>query len=265
MQNVLKTLGLTGAGVLLLSASFMARAVPVLQLDIIGGTYDALTQTIVTSDNSFTLVAYGKVGSITLTDNFYISAAVVPQIGPTAPVGGIGSFDVDGVTWNSVDGTYDISNMIYGNPPIESVATQLGDAGDLQDHQDLFDTYFKELLFQFNASQRTASVDVQLNTGTTPVNDANGGLYYQLFNIDVGNLLDGYNLHFDLYNEKICTATTGPGSSGCYIVGDVDVNKFAPFSHDAETRKVPEPAPLALLAIGLLGLVLTTRRQSARI
>ena len=40
----------------------VASAVPVLQLDIGGGTYDPVTETVVTSDSSFTVYAYGTPG-----------------------------------------------------------------------------------------------------------------------------------------------------------------------------------------------------------
>src|SRR5688572_13007427 len=92
-----------------------AVAYPILQLDIIGGTYDAATQTIVSGGPDFTLVALltPKPGGIVglINDTFYISAAVTPQTGPTNV--SIGSF-----TWNGSN--YDVTeDMIYGTPPLE--------------------------------------------------------------------------------------------------------------------------------------------------
>ncbi|HAS18026.1 MAG TPA: hypothetical protein DCR39_09160, partial [Nitrospiraceae bacterium] len=37
---------------------------------------------------------------------------------------------------------------------------------------------------------------------------------------------------------------------------DCDITQFAPFSHDAESKKVPEPSTLILLGTGLVALSL---------
>ena len=62
-------------------------------------------------------------------------------------------------------------------------------------------------------------------------------------------------MHFDLYNEKF--------SKGL----ELDVNKFAPFSHDAEahvTTPVPEPETYAMLLAGLVLMGLVARRRKGR-
>jgi len=41
---------------------------------------------------------------------------------------------------------------------------------------------------------------------------------------------------------------------------DIDVNQFAPFSHDAQSSKVPEPTTMLLLGLGLVGLAGVGRR-----
>ena len=271
MQNVTKCLIPTIAGVLMLSATFMANAVPVLQLGIIGGTYDPITETIFNSADPFNLVAYWNgvpTGSNDNTPpgppNYYISVAVVPQIGPSAPSGGIGSFKINGTP-------YDISDMVYGNPPLDVLGVN-HDAGDLPPHG-IFDTYFTEVKFQFSGA-KTKSVNTQDNPGYDPTDPVNTGndLFYQIFNVDTSGLLAGYDLHFDLYDETLIVSSCFqkvkgklvpiPGCTPATI--DNDVNKFAPFSHDAQTHDVPEPAPLVLLAIGVLGLVITSRRSRCK-
>ena len=76
-------------------ASTAAMATPTLQLDIKGGTYDHSTETIVASGNIFTLYAYLIPDSKnTITDEYFIAAAIDPQYGPAG--GSLGSFVFNG-------------------------------------------------------------------------------------------------------------------------------------------------------------------------
>ena len=193
-------------------------------VDLTGGEYDLLSETIVTTDNTFTLYAYGN-KAIDTNEKHYISIALTPQTGPaTEP---FGSFDFGGTP-------YDITDMVYGNPPIEAALGH--DPGDLASHG-VFDTFFLEFEFYFSTSMTTASVNTEDDPGHVPTGSGDD-LYYQSFNVNVSNLLPGFCLHFDLYNTEF------------KLYGDIDMDNFAPYSHDAGT--VPEPAAVSLLAMALL-------------
>lgn len=216
-----------------------AYAVPTLQLDIAGGGYDHGTETIVTSSDTFTLYALIKPDSKnTLCDTYYISVALTPQVSSSDS---LGSFVFNGTTVNAT------SDMYYGVPPLE--ANLSFDSGDLPTHS-IFPTYFREFEFKFDSANRIASYNSQdraisggaINTAYA----SNGGMYFASFNLDVSSLGSGYELHFDLYNSSVKR-------------GDVDVTKFAPFSHDAETTSVPEPGTLLLMGLGLTGLYFSRR------
>lgn len=218
-----------------------AYAVPTLQLDIAGGGYDNGTETIVTSSDTFTLYALIKPDSKnTLGDTYYISAAISPQISSSAS---LGSFVFNGTT---IDVT---SGMEYGVPPLEAILA--ADPGDLPTHG-IFPTYFKEFEFQFNSVNRIASYNSQdraiSGTALNTAYASNGGMYFASFDVDTSLLSSGYEIHFDLYNSSVKR-------------GDVDVTKFAPFSHDAETTStsVPEPGTLLLMGTGLTGLYFSRR------
>ena len=219
-------------GVLLFAGK--AEAYPFLQLDILGGTYDAATQTIVSGGPDFTLVALlspqgnpsdSEIDAL-LAGTYYISAAVTPS---RSTPGTLGSFTWNGTPYNAT------SDMIYGRPPLEG-SSATSDAGDIAPHG-IYQTYFREFSFNFTEAQQTTGYDAQVNTGgLNPTVD--GGMYYQLFNITT-NLSGTYNLHFDLYNTALRD-------------GDEDIANVNPFSHDAESRKVPEPTTMGLMAAGLL-------------
>src|SRR5215510_11136524 len=104
---------LTAAFVLVSST---AHAYPILQLDIIGGHYDASTETIVSDGKDFTLVAVltpqnNKPVEPYLNDTYYISAAVSPGAGPTDS--SLGSFSWNGTNYLVTE------DMTYGVPPLE--------------------------------------------------------------------------------------------------------------------------------------------------
>lgn len=217
-----------------------AQAIPMLQLDIGGGTYDTTTETTITSDPTFTLYAYltpdKQTGSQTdaeyqayldslLNMDYYISSAIVPKT--SSANDDFGSFMLDGVS-------YDYTDMSYGTPPLENnpSITQLYDPLDLQKH-DIFDTSFLETKFKFDGNNIIPAFNVQ--DGTT----ANRDMYVAAFDFDIHDLFHGINLHFDLYDTVVKSN------------GDIDRNDFAPFSHDAGTA-VPEPQTLVLFLSGLI-------------
>jgi hypothetical protein len=240
--------------------------VPVLQLDIIGGTYDGSVdvETIITTDSSFDLVAYGlkdpnngdqndngKTADTSMT--YYISAAITPKQAQTTAGPDIGSFVFMGTT-------YDIDDLSYGTAPLDD-ALDGWDSGDLMKHG-IFETYFMTFAFNFidDADHTRTVVNTQDTTGTDPADyDDGDDLFFRTFDVDISNMAEGYGLHFDLYNTVVVNCKR---NDNCDT--EMDVGDFAPFSHDAETRTVPEPAPLALLGIGLLALVVTARRQHNR-
>ncbi len=239
-----------------------ARAVPSLQLDISGGTYDASTQTIMASGNSFSLYAYGLSAddgtgkAINILDTFTLSIALVPK--PTGATGGnFGSFTIDGGTPVNVT-----ADMTYGTPPLETFLGNIAttDSGDLQSHG-IFDTYFIERSFTFASGTQSGVYNTQTQYGLGP--QSGTGMYYKKFDFDISGLDPGFGLHFDLYNET--QVTYCKNNPNC-VVGDLDAGINAPFSHDAQgmvTTPVPEPEIYAMLGLGLglMGFVARRRKQ----
>lgn len=232
MRNLSSSLILAGA---LVQGTW---ALPMLQLDIAGGSYDGSTETVVTGAKQFDLIAL--LNSRSTAGKYYLSMALTPV---TSKPADYGFFKVNGQT---VDVTAD---MLYGTPPAELYLPS--DPGDLPTHS-IYPTYFFEYAFYFNPAKTTSAYDVQDEAGRGLV--GSGDLFYQTFALDVSGLKAG-GLHFDLYNED-----------NNWL--DVDVDKFAPFSHDAEyvrgttPEAVPEPGTLGLMGLGLAGIALFARRRA---
>ena len=246
-----------------------ASAIPSLQLDIVGGVWDAATQTVIAQGDSFQVYAYLiPDGSATLSTasgptSYYISAALMPRTTP--PGGSLGSFSFDSTTVNVT------ADMYYGSPPLEAYLAY--DPHDLSPHG-IFETYFSEFSFTFDPANLANAYNVQDTTGAGPTTYSGTGasMYYQAFNVNVAGLADGYGIHFDLYNEtivssRVCTGSGRTQTCTYTSTGDIDRNAFAPYSHDAQSgtrREVTEPSSLAVAGLGLLAVGFATRRLRHR-
>lgn len=178
--------------------SDMANAVPILQLDTVGGSYDHQTQDSVISDTQYGLTAILNEKYLnnpingSLTDSFYISFALVSEF--ISGSGDYGSFTING---NEIAVTED---MIWGTPPSED--------DDIAGHG-IYDTWYYQYLFNFSDAEYQLLYDAEWDTYP---GDQYG--YFMTFDVDVSNLIDGIDLHHDLYN--------------------LDGSLFAPMSHDAQ-------------------------------
>jgi hypothetical protein len=232
---------------LLLAVGRPASAVPFLQLDIAGGVYDATpgVETIFATTDPFTLYALltpggegAPTGSVDLTRQYFLSAAVVPRMPLTVPPPALGVVSIGATSYNVT------GDFRWGQPPIESVAAlQPPDSRDLAAHG-VFETYFIEIPFTFSALNTAATYNTQDNPGGL---SPGTGSYYAAFAVDTTGLAAGHYLHFDLYNKVVGTGKP-PGSD------PFDVGEFAPFSHDAQSGpppSVPEPGTASLVALGL--------------
>lgn len=241
-HRVLVLLAAVGLSLLPLSN---ASAVPSLQLDIEGGVYDWSTETIVSTSETFNLYALLRPTLVNrTTDWYYISAALVPKTGPDGA--SLGSFEFAETTVGVTE------DMVYGVPPVEADGTASRDPGDLPKHG-IFKTFFYEYAFQFDTADKAILYNTQDNPGGFQVaSPGDDFLYYVSIPVNVGSLAEGYVIHFDLYNEVVRCS------------GDYDISAKAPFSHDAESRPVPEPGTLLLLSSGLVGLATFGRKRFKR-
>jgi hypothetical protein len=256
-------LTLVGAFAFVALGAGQAAALPTLQLGIGGGTYDPVTETIVTDADTFTVYAYlsfdGTNGNGTPTGRtyadlvgttYYISTALTPK---TSTAGSYGSFDFDGSTVNVT------ADMTYGTPPIELVEPHPDK--DLAPHG-IFDTFYTESAFTFDEGDKTDPFNTQDNPGATPSYSGGDYMLFHSFEVDRSLLAEGYGLHFDLYSTVVnTTCKTKHGETVC--TDDRQVDLFAPFSHDAGTNRVPEPGTLMMRGAGLLGLAAWERRRRA--
>lgn len=241
-------------GLVVLAISVRAEAYPLLQLDIIGGKYDPVTQTTIASDSDFTLVALltpKPTDNLTalLNDTYYISAALMPKVGPA-------HMDVGSYTWN---GTHynSTADMTFGTPPLEGL-NAVYDTGDFND-PNIFPTFFNEFAFQFSFDQRAVVKYVPQDTGTlTPTSATSNISYFQTFNITTSFSGDDV-LHFNLYDTYIKRCAR---DGSCAM--DVDIEHSAPLYADAQSvNSVPEPGAALLISIGLVAAATRLRRETS--
>jgi hypothetical protein len=215
-----------------------ARAIPFYQLDIAGGSYDPVSESIVTGATRFTLFAYAKPRTaddlvLLLTQPSHLSIA----IGASSGAGDLGSFRVNGQVVLAT------GDMRFGVPPYEPGGGAAPDPGDLASHG-LGETWFVQKDFLFSTTRQSALYDTAQHAGSGP--RPGSGMLYTAFGFDTSGLAPGTSLHFDLYSTRTKN-------------GDVDIANFAPFSHDASTiasriRPVPEPTAALMFGIGFLAI-----------
>jgi hypothetical protein len=236
-----------------------AAAVPLMQLDIAGGVYDPVSQTVVATSDPFVLTALLTLDgnstydpSAWLADTYFVSMAIVPKNGPVAS--DLGSFSVNGTSISATSG------MTYGYPPIEKMSGLQGwDANDLAAH-DIYPTFFYQTSFQFSPTSTAAKYDSAVTPGGL-VPDPNGKTYYYNFSIDTRQLDPAYALHFDMYDSWVDSC-----GWGCF---DSAIEHHEPFTNDAQS-KIPEASSLSMSFAGLagfvgLGLVLTRRTKNSTV
>lgn len=213
------------------------EAYPKLQLDIDGGVYDPVTETVMATTNPFNLYAFATPsdGKFTvekiLTLEFALAVSITPQ---TSTVGDYGSFTLNGTTYNVT------GDMVYGTPTETS--------GDLPSHG-VFDTFFLEIPVVFSELDQVYPYNTQDNAGAGLFDTNGSGMLYDAFEIDMTLLDPSLGLHFDLYRVK----------------DDGSVGIFSPFSHDAGSGPpVPEPTTFLLVGSGMAALGLYRRRRNLR-
>ncbi len=254
MRKLIKTtLQLAAVGVLATQTSW---AVPKLQLDIVGGSYDTTTQTTVSSGPIFTLEALAQSSYVAEevaagSPKFYISAAITPNNnGNQSGFPAFGSFSINGVSYNA-------GNLLFGRPPVENGTYEDPNGNPNNDNlppHGIFPTYFAEIEFEFDQSATVPSYNT-----ADPGDAGQGTLARQTFAIDASGLLPGYEVHFDLYDTTFKTITSNGNPRTRVTLGtDESLGNFAPFSHDAESgggRDVPDAgSTMALLGVAVSAL-----------
>lgn len=219
-------------GVVVAGSIFAAapvHAVPVLQLTILGGTYDNADESTHANTNPFTLVALLKGSAADLATTYFISLALFPTSG--SPSGSI-----------SVGGLAGFSNLTATQP------LHVGTPSGLPSHG-VFPAQFAEVSFNFSGLT-TNEFDAQTTTPssiTGPCN-INKCLYYASFSIT--DSMDNASIHFDLYGGGKFAPFSHDAQSG---------RELAPCTQDC--GDIPEPGTLAMLGLGAVVAAAAKRRR----
>jgi hypothetical protein len=281
---------LLGLGISLVSGAFSPTiALPELQLDLLGGSYNTDEQSvminmtrfngqIIDDDGQFTLYTYClisqnncfKTQTSSPSDyyNYYLSVAIMNNENPVQNAAAdFGSFTINGVTYSNLNNS---SPFTLGTPPTTT-------SNDLATHGN-YPTLYTDIKFAFDPSEKRNSVNVQDTPGTS-LSLGDQALAYQDFNFDISGLKSGFDLHFDLYRTQTTsdttTSCTGKGSKKiCTNITTTSLTfsdrDKAPFSHDASFNvyEIPEPSTslgLGLFALGGLRFLHKKNKRSASI
>ncbi|MEW5925488.1 MAG: choice-of-anchor N protein [Candidatus Zixiibacteriota bacterium] len=205
-----------------------SQAVPNLQLFIDGGTYDAASESWVSTSGTFDIYVIGANEALSS-----VKVSMALAFAKDDDPNGLASVDVDGSTYDE---------WIYGYAPIMT-APDFDPGDDLSKHG-IFPTWFTEFdAGNFGLVGGVGDVQPQPDYYDPSIDGYMASSKtlgeYKVFSISATGTAF---LHFDAY-------TLNPDGS---------IRYFAPFSHDATMTPpppgVPEPASLILFAIGGMGL-----------
>jgi hypothetical protein len=229
-----------------------ASALPALQLgpgSFGGWSYDASTQTWIASAAPLELAAYANATAAQGGNGAfawdaagsgsrlaYLVISAVPQI----------AFDGFDVTVENDAGVLGVYTSGVGTPPLE-------DPNDLAPHS-IFATYYEIYEFDFDEA-------LGLIGDTQPGGTGSGQGHSEALRITVHSLATGVDaIHMDLFTITDAGKLVLPDDPDVLPNPNI-VNRFAPFSHDAQT--VPEPSSALLFGVGCLvaGLAARARRE----